>query len=88
MGGEMTGVHILWSRVDAIEKRRKYCSNCDARRTFVMWFQEWYGWHVTCLGCGEQWQDGERLDRPFERGWRQQNIETARKLWKKHARPH
>lgn len=56
-----------------------FCPTCGRRRRMYMWWQEWYGWHVTCLTCGEQWQDGEMLARPFCRGWRKENIAQAKK---------
>jgi hypothetical protein len=36
--------------------------------------QEWYGTMWTCLACGDQWADGELLERPFMRGWRWRNV--------------
>ena len=41
------------------------------------WLAPWYGWTLTCLGCGDRWLDGERLERPFMRGWRQEAIRRA-----------
>lgn len=38
---------------------------------------EWYGASVTCAGCGEEWHDGQRAERPFCPGWRKQNREYA-----------
>lgn len=55
------------------------CPTCKKKRQFFNWFQEWYGWHSTCTGCGEQWADGEMIERPFQRGWRELNIEGAKK---------
>jgi hypothetical protein len=43
-------------------------------------FQEWYGWMLTCTGCGEQWQDGEHGGREFRPGWRQESIRHARSV--------
>lgn len=37
----------------------------------------------TCLGCGDMWTDGEMHDRPFARGWRQENIKDAKESIKK-----
>lgn len=63
------------------EQRAKImrCPTCKKKRKFWCWFQEWYGWHVTCLACGEAWQDGEMLERPFAPGWRKERIVAARK---------
>ena len=46
------------------------CFNCKQPRRCLATFQEWYGWTITCLTCGDRWQDGEILPRPFARGWR------------------
>lgn len=54
------------------------CPTCKRRRRFYCWFQEWYGWHMTCTGCGEQWQDGEMCPRPFAPRWRKENISRAK----------
>ena len=64
------------------KKFRSHCPTCKSRRTMVGWWYEWYGWDVTCLGCGEQWSGEEMCERPFERGWRQRNIERAKRRWK------
>lgn len=61
---------------------RGHCPNCNRRTFFAGWFQVWYGWHETCLKCGDRWQDGEALQRPFMPRWRQESIEGARKAWR------
>ena len=40
-------------------------------------FQEWYGWDVACLHCGESWGDGERIERPFAPGWRKRRVKSC-----------
>lgn len=67
------------------KKWRCICPSCTFRTTHVGFFQEWYGWHRTCLNCGEEWQDGEWGERPFEPGWRARNIAAARARWRKHS---
>lgn len=65
--------------------RRHYCPTCEKRTTFYGLFQDWYGWLITCLTCGDRWQDGEMLPRPFERGWREKSVERAKRAmreWK------
>jgi hypothetical protein len=56
------------------------CPTCDRPRRMLGSFAEWYGTTWTCTGCGDQWQDGERLERPFAPGWRRRSVEHARKL--------
>ena len=41
----------------------------------------YYGPTVTCLGCGDSWSCGERLERPFRRGWRKDAIAEAKRAW-------
>lgn len=65
--------------------RREVCPCCNKRSVLLAWFYEWYGASVVCLRCGDRWADGERLPRPFARGWRKDSIESARKLWKKQS---
>ena len=61
---------------------RQVCPICKVRSVFLSWFTDWYGWDSVCLRCGDQWADGELLPRPFARGWRQSNIEHAKKRWR------
>ena len=72
-------IHILWTRYSETACRVIDCPTCDRPRRMLAQFQEWYGWSLTCAGCGEQWQDGEMLERPFAPGWRRENREFARK---------
>jgi hypothetical protein len=55
------------------------CPTCERPRRMLGAHAEWYGTTWTCVGCGDRWQDGERLERPFCQGWRRQNIEHARR---------
>ena len=73
-------VHIGTSVASAADTRTHYCPNCSKRTRFFAWFQEWYGWHSTCLTCGDQWQDSDAMPRPFMRGWRKKNIDKALKM--------
>lgn len=54
------------------------CPTCERPRRMLAWFVEWYGTTLTCAGCGDQWSDGEMLERPFAPGWRRKSIEHAR----------
>ena len=55
-----------------------YCPTCERMRRMYGFHVEWYGTTWTCAGCGEQWADGEQLERPFSRGWRRRSVEWAR----------
>lgn len=41
----------------------------------------YYGPTLTCLGCGDSWSCGERLERPFRRAWRRDEIAKAKQAW-------
>lgn len=76
----MTAVHVYaptthWGRGIV------HCPTCDRRRRFVVFFQAWYGGTWTCCGCGDSFADGQRLPRPFKRGWRAESIRSARRRW-------
>ena len=58
------------------------CPTCARWTRFIGLFYEWYGWHETCLRCGDQWSDGELLERPFARGWRQCSIDAAKEHYR------
>jgi hypothetical protein len=73
----MDGVHVQFSKVHFWDVRKTYCPTCKKNRYFWGWFQEWYGWEITCLKCGDVWQDGERTERPFLRGWRKASVKSA-----------
>lgn len=53
------------------------CPTCQRPRRMFVRFFEWYGAQVTCAGCGEEWNDGERGERPFMPGWRTKNRRYA-----------
>jgi hypothetical protein len=74
-GGSICGgFHVL-------ERRIQHCPTEDAPRRMVGGFAPWYGWTIHCLGCGDRWQDGERGERPFERGWKPKAIKYAETLY-------
>jgi hypothetical protein len=75
-------VHIHRPPVKHRKLSRSTCSTCGKPRWMVCFFYEWYGWLVTCLGCGEMWEDGERLERPFMPRWQEENKRNARKHWR------
>jgi hypothetical protein len=45
----------------------------------LMQCYEWYGTLWSCMACGDSWSDGERLERPFSRGWRAEKIAYLKK---------
>ena len=75
----MSNLHINWTRYTASFCGVNICPTCQRPRRMLAQFQDWYGTTWTCAGCGDQWQDGERLERPFEPGWRRRSIEYARR---------
>lgn len=65
-------------------RRYMRCWNCKRRRPVVQTGEpySWYAPHFTCLSCGDGWGDGERDERPFARGWRDERIRDAKKRWR------
>jgi hypothetical protein len=57
------------------------CPSEERRQEMVVRYEEWYGPTVYCCGCGDAWEAGERLPRPFYRYWRRDAVLTHRKLW-------
>lgn len=55
-----------------------HCPTCDRPRRMLVSFAEWYGATLHCSGCGDDWSDGYRGERPFARGWRRKAIEWTR----------
>lgn len=62
-------------------RRIAHCPTCKRRRRFAGLDAVWYGTLWTCCGCGDRWEDGEMLERPFQRGWRTRSIARAREVW-------
>lgn len=64
-----------------------FCETCQVRRRMLFVLEAWRGAYWTCLSCGERWhsEDG-RMERPFARGWRKREIESAKSFWMRHGR--
>lgn len=82
----MATLHVSWTIKGEQRLLRTPCATCGQRTRQYEWFQDWYGWHTTCLSCGEQWQDGERCPRPFKPRWRAENIARAKAAWARYRR--
>ena len=76
----MSYIHINRTRSSETVCQVTHCPTCDRLRRMSAQFQEWYGWTLTCSGCGDMWSDGEMHPRPFAAGWRRQGREHARKV--------
>jgi hypothetical protein len=57
------------------------CPTCKARRRFAGFDAPWYGITLTCCACGDTWSGGERMERPFARGWREKSAGKAKAAW-------
>jgi len=79
--GTVTICSPTWSKV---RQPVLWCFNCKVNRRCLSLFQEWYGWTITCLTCGDSWADGEVLERPFQRGWRKEAVARAKELWERY----
>jgi hypothetical protein len=91
-GGSMSGgeimseesvLHIYAPAPDRVWIARGHCPTCGKRRFFVFKHTPWYGADACCLKCGDRWSEGERLARPFCRGWRKDSIKRAKKMYRK-----
>lgn len=72
----MTAIHIHAPRgYSWVEYTR--CPTCERRTLFLARMVPWYGQDETCTRCGDSWQDGEMMPRPFARGWRAESIRQA-----------
>jgi len=65
---------VTWRRV-------RECPTCECRRRFVVQSYVWYDAIWTCCACGDSWSAGERMGRPFRRGWRADAIRKAQRKW-------
>jgi hypothetical protein len=66
----------------AIRDRRR-CIECErpqARMVLREPNSPWYGGDFFCE-CGDVYMDGERCQRPFERGWRKRAQERFERMW-------
>ncbi|PRX90691.1 hypothetical protein [Allonocardiopsis opalescens] len=72
---------IICRPSEFLRRTVQYCPTCKRRRRFSIRTAAWYGARVTCCGCGDSWADGERMERPFRRGWRAEAIEKAKADW-------
>ena len=76
IGSEVVGT-ICRPSTEWLYRNDLHCPVCGYQVGLVGMYQEWYGSRWTCLACGDQWQDGELLERPFMRGWRWLNVQHA-----------
>ncbi len=62
----------------------RHCGTCGRVRPMAGTFGIWYGASLTCLGCGDHYDDEmypHRSPRPFRRGWQADRISRARRMW-------
>ena len=83
----MTIIHISVPRYIIVKQPVHECPTCKTCRRFLLRVQPWYGADSTCLTCGDSWQDGERMERPFMRGWRKESVKHARAFWARFNTP-
>lgn len=76
-------IHINKPRHSMKAISRFNCPDCKKNSRRLSFYQEWYGWDSICINCGRRWSDGEWMSLDFARGVRQQNINAAKKLWRK-----
>ena len=65
----------------------EHCPTCERPRRMLYRLAAWYGAEWTCLTCGEEFDADEgRKERPFRRGWREDNVQRSRDFWRRHGR--
>lgn len=79
----MSYVHIHAPPSLTRQIKRLDCPTCDVPRPMIIYTYEWYGASITCLGCGERWQDGEMMQRPFMPRWRDKSVTEAKAQWRR-----
>ncbi len=78
----MTAIHINRPRLEAAGNPVAYCPTCTVATVFWSSFHHWYGWTSTCSQCGDAWQDGEMMPRPYFCGpWREDAKRSAAARW-------
>jgi len=70
-------LHICAPEPDSMHLATRPCPNCQGDRVFLDALVPWYGVTSTCLNCGDEWAEWERLHRPFERDWRKRRMRQA-----------
>jgi hypothetical protein len=71
-------IHVHAPKPSKTEVVKFHCSNCDCAREGLAEYTEWYGYELTCLNCGDVYDEDGRRERPFERGWRKKSVDAAR----------
>ena len=78
----MAGVIVCGPPRGVVRRIYMNCPTCERRTGFTDRFMgAYYGDLTTCVSCGDSWSEGERMERPFRRGWRAESIATAKKEW-------
>lgn len=77
----MSVLNVIVCAPSSFPKRlRRACPNCGGRR-LSGYEQMWYSTRWTCLRCGDAYEDGERVERPFQPRWRANAMAYARRVW-------
>ena len=74
----MSTVHVYAPAAEQAKLQNVECNTCGPDATFYSRFYEWHGWGHVCLRCGERFEGGYQLDRPFYSQWREDSIRSAR----------
>lgn len=75
-------IHVCAPKPKTTSLIRTHCPTCNRNRYFTSTFYDWYGPLCVCLKCGERFQGGEQMPRPFCRGWRKTSVDEARKFYR------
>jgi len=80
----MTTVHIKMTQTHDARLAQRQCPDCGRLSWFVQCYEDWYGADSTCLRCGRHWSDGEWMPLMFSRNARQNNIDAAKKRFRRY----
>jgi len=76
-------IHIYAPKASIKRISAGHCPDCGKWTRFLSFFTEWHGWDSTCLRCGREWHDGEWATLAFSRFARRDNIEAAKKRYRR-----
>jgi len=66
-----------------IDRIKRDCPTCEKETIFQEEVYEWYGGQITCLMCGDRWNEDGRANRPFARNWKVDRLDGVNRTWEK-----
>lgn len=72
-------IHINLSKPSEISIHRFNCLDCKKHAYAISFFQDFYGPQTTCLFCGREYIEGQKVPLDFLKGVRLKNKQAAKK---------